>query len=51
MLLSYLGNTFLCKKTHIKHDIHARKVAVCERKWEIEGVSYIIILIFIFYNK
>ena len=42
MLLSYLGNTFLCKKTHIKHDIHVRKVAVRERKWEIEGASYII---------
>ena len=28
---------------HIKHDIHVRKVAVRERKWEIEGMSYKII--------
>ena len=36
------------QKMHIKHAIHVRKSVVRERKWEIEGVSYIIILIFIF---
>lgn len=39
------------QKTHIKHDIHVRKIAVRERKWEIEGASYIIILNYLHLNN
>jgi len=40
------------QKMHIKHAIHVRKVAVRERKWEIEGGSYIIKVLSIwFINK
>lgn len=39
------------QKIHIIYAIHVRKVAVRERKWEIEGGGYIMVIVLFLYKN